>query len=147
MGPPVKLCIYPFRSPVPSKPIGECWLWPRGKSNTGYGNYANKFRKVCNAHKSCYELFRGVVPAGLQLDHLCRVRHCVNPWHMEIVTNRENAQRGIRSSATKCLHGHMYDEKNTRYRISKFGTIFRDCRACQRYRDRRRRNQTHAIHT
>ena len=79
-----------------------CWLWP-GSRTSGYGNVsiAGKMHLV---HKFIYEQLKGPVPAGLELDHLCRTRACCNPDHLETVTRQVNVQRGIRGIRTKCPH-------------------------------------------
>ena len=67
----------------------QCWIW-RGKiAKTGYGVFCQH-----NSHRRSYQLFVGEVPAGLSLDHLCRVRSCCNPFHLEPVTLQENLRRG-----------------------------------------------------
>jgi hypothetical protein len=66
-----------------------CWLWQRGIHHSGYAFVARQL-----AHRYVYELHRGPIPEGLTLDHLCRVRHCVNPEHLEPVTMTENLRRG-----------------------------------------------------
>jgi hypothetical protein len=81
------------------------------------------------------------VPKGLTIDHLCRNRACVNPAHMEVVTNRVNIMRGDTPAArnaarTHCAHGHPFDESNTYHRAGKKGQAGRDCRACIRQRVR-----------
>lgn len=70
----------------------ECWEWPKAKDSGGYGvvKFNDKFRK---AHRLSYELLVGPIPEGLQIDHLCRNRGCVNPDHLEPVTARVNVQR------------------------------------------------------
>ncbi len=74
-----------------------CWLW-KGGMTRGYGVYAvwrgNRYRNT-RAHRVAYELTIGFIPVGLEIDHLCRVRNCVNPAHLEAVTHRENILRGI----------------------------------------------------
>lgn len=72
----------------------ECWMW-RGCVNpvTGYGQWANGY-SIIGAHRVAYELMVGPIPSGLEIDHLCRVRACVNPAHLEAVTHRENILRG-----------------------------------------------------
>ena len=90
-----------------------CWLWP-GAVSRGYGQLGvgGKLKRV---HRLTYEYFRGVIPEGLTLDHLCRVRRCANPWHCEPVTNRENTLRGEHPSAIayregRCKRGHQYEQ-------------------------------------
>jgi hypothetical protein len=91
------------------------------------------------AHRWSYEYHVGPIPDGLQLDHLCRVRRCVNPWHLEPVTNRVNSQRGkagavnaARQEAKEfCPYGHPYSPENTYQRPDRNG---RDCRRCMRAR-------------
>ncbi len=132
----------------PATMLGSCWIWPRGLSSTGYGNYRGSDGKTYNAHKSAYEIFRGKVPSYLSLDHLCRKRDCVNPWHLEIVTQQENCKRGLRGASPTCSHGHKYTKETTRYRLSKFGTIHRCCKLCQKYYDsRRQKEKQNAIHS
>ena len=74
----------------------------------------------------------GPIPEGLVIDHLCRVRDCVNPAHLDVVTTGENTRRGLRGVlTTHCPKGHAYDELNT---FIHHGS--RDCRACARERKR-----------
>ena len=75
---------------------GGCILWGGHLSKWGYGRVTYKGRLV-QAHRVAYELFKGPIPEGLQLDHLCRVRNCVNPDHLEPVTPSENTLRGYRA--------------------------------------------------
>ena len=107
-----------------------CWLWRRAiTNNTGYGQLSIRGR-VYKAHRVAYEAFVGPIPDGLHIDHLCRVRACVNPWHLEPVTPLENTRRGAGPVSRACCPlGHPYDEANT-YRAS--GRRY--CRLCQRTR-------------
>lgn len=87
-----------------------CWLWMRGKTGKGYGAIWVHGR-LMDAHRYMWLVMRGPIPAGLEVDHLCRVRHCVNPQHMELVTKRENILRGNGLAAqnarkTHCAKGH-----------------------------------------
>ena len=118
---------------VEAAPTG-CWLWT-GCLRRGYGKMALKTGVWVSAYRWAYEHFIGPIPAGLHLDHLCRVPRCVNPNHLEPVTHAENHRRARK---THCLRGHPLNETTTywspRYRI-------RQCRACQRarYAEKRRR--------
>lgn len=122
---------------------GDCWLWTAGRTSLGYGQFSIS-RKPLLSHRFAYILLVGPIPDGLQLDHLCRVRHCVNPKHLEPVTGAENTRRGVGPSAanarkTSCVNGHAFTEENTYI----YGGD-RNCRTCRneasrRYLERRRR--------
>lgn len=85
-----------------------CWLWTRSRSQDGYG-WASLANRTWQAHRLVYVLLVGEPPAGLILDHLCRVRHCVNPAHLEPVTVRENLRRGdTPTGAETCKEGHQF---------------------------------------
>lgn len=113
-----------------------CYRWTGSKSGTGYGRFWNgeylggNHRRpiLVSAHRWSYERFVGPIPTGLEIDHLCRNRDCVNPTHLETVTHRENMQRAM-ALITHCPQGHPYDEANTLYR-PKYGD--RICRICAR---------------
>ena len=114
-----------------SMPVTECgcWVWMAGIRPDGYGRWKGRL-----AHVVSYERHKGPVPQGLELDHLCRVRCCVNPDHLEAVTHSENIRRGhgwgyIHRQKTHCPKGHAYDEENTyTYKNGKY--VRRCCRAC-----------------
>lgn len=113
---------------------GGCWLW-RGVTTGGYGYMDIRGQRFL-AHRVAYTLFVGAIPKGKQLDHLCRVRHCINPAHLEVVTSRENVLRGEGISAqnarkTHCKNGHPFSAENTRNRPD--GR--RRCRECERTQD------------
>jgi hypothetical protein len=116
----------------------DCWVWTRSRTE-GYGWMWLNGRGT-QVHRVTYELLVGPIPAGLVIDHLCRVRACCNPAHMEPVTRGENVLRGETITArcaakTHCPQGHPYDEVNT-YRDRNGG---RYCRRCQSLRAKARR--------
>jgi hypothetical protein len=97
--------------------VDECWIYP-GYCNTktGYGNATFDGQRM-EAHSAAYRLLVGPVPEGLELDHLCRVRACCNPLHLEPVSHQLNILRGESPSArqaaqTHCIHGHELASDN-----------------------------------
>ena len=109
-----------------------CWLWQGCTTTRGYGLIA-----ICGksklAHRLAYELFKGPIPEGLELDHLCRVRNCCNPDHLEAVTHEENVRRGDSGcnhrNKTHCPSGHEYTPENI-YRLPSRPRE-RRCRTCR----------------
>jgi hypothetical protein len=115
---------------VDISPAG-CWLW-RQLDRHGYGKIW-KLKDVAHsalAHRLVYRSLVGEIPDGLQVDHLCLVRNCVNPDHMELVTTQENTRRIGRGVPTSCLRGHaLHEDKNGKRR----------CRTCHNERRRAQR--------
>lgn len=108
------------------EPNTGCWLWDAAINRDGYGIVGIKGRSV-EAHSALYKIVCGEVPPGLELDHKCRVRCCVNPDHLEPVTHHENMSRSSHATRTHCPSGHPYSGDNLLQ--SKHG---RFCRACNR---------------
>ena len=104
----------------------HCWLWTGSINPDGYGQFWLNGRRTKSHH-----FLNGKAPAGLEWDHLCRVRNCVNPAHLEAVTRRINTLRGetqaaLHAAKTHCPQGHPYDLLNTLLYQGR-----RYCRACR----------------
>ena len=104
-----------------------CWLWTAGVSTRGYGVFHNTLISSKYAHRYAYSAFVGAIPEGLVVDHLCGIKLCVNPEHLEPVTNKENLRRGEvgqknaehHRAKTHCKNGHEYTEETTRLQLRK----------------------------
>ena len=122
---------------------GGCWLWKATiRSQRGYGAFTVSKRSIMPAHRTVYRILRGPIRDGLVLDHLCRVRSCVNPDHLEPVTARENIRRGngvcgVNIRMEICKNGHQFDE------VRRDGK--RGCSICRRERLRRWRAKQKGI--
>lgn len=116
---------------------GDCWVWAAGRNNYGYGVVDDEGRKKV-AHRLVFELLVGPIPHGLHLDHLCRNRGCVNPAHLEPVTQRTNLLRGTGVTAkcaakTHCGKGHPLSGDN----LYVYPNGKRRCRTCKRAQDKK----------
>lgn len=132
------------RGPV-FKKLGRCWLWIGLTNRDGYGRIYYEGRMVL-ASRLSYSVFVGVIPDGKAIDHLCRVRNCVNPKHLEPVTWGENTIRGIGPEITRqrhaaklfCPQGHPYAGSNLYLNTR---TNNRACRICRRAAMKKWRNK------
>lgn len=123
--------------PVVRPDLGPCWKWLAGGS-WGYGYFTLSRAKRIRSHRAAFMLLRGKIPEGKELDHLCQIRDCVNPSHLEAVTRHEHLLRnmngiiGKNASKTHCKRGHLLSGTNL-----KIVNGTRQCRECLRIRRRR----------
>lgn len=104
----------------------ECWEWTGSRATYGYAGFKLN-GKTMRAHRLIYMLVNGPIPDGLTIDHLCHVRHCVRPSHLEAVTTTVNTTRA-KARQTHCLRGHEYTDADTY--VGPTGA--RRCRVCRR---------------
>jgi hypothetical protein len=120
----------------------ECWIWTGTISSQGYGQFERSGKRY-RAHRAFYEEIKGSIPFGLEIDHLCRNRACVNPTHLEAVSRRTNILRGSGCSAknskkTHCIKGHLLKGDNLMlYRYHKTKQLWRFCRTCRNEANRK----------
>ena len=108
---------------IEREPNSGCWIWMGATNGKGYAQLGIA-GKTKSAYKVLYESLVGPIPDGLEMDHLCRVRCCVNPAHMEPVTHQENCRR-VASLITHCPKGHEFTPEN-----SYWNRGARACRKC-----------------
>jgi len=125
-----------------------CWKWTAYINPDGYGIFCPEHGRLVFAHQFAYKSFRAPIPDGLELDHLCRNRSCVNPWHLELTTHLVNVQRGKaglqQRTRTHCSKGHPFDSNNTYFYND---GQKRGCLICRRQRSKehRLRRRAHAL--
>ena len=131
-----------FLAKVEPEPISGCHLWSGAMNPTGYGSFGIKvsygvFKNVL-AHRFAYQLAHGTIPSGLCVDHKCRIRACVNPDHLRLVTRGQNVlenSHGLaarNAAAVRCCRGHEFSDGNTSNVLGR-----RICKTCKRERARR----------
>lgn len=125
--------------------VGDCWLWTGAISDGGYGRFSMREEDgsyvLRQAHRVCWEFLVGPIPAGLQLDHVCRNRPCVNPDHLEPVTPRVNMQRAYKNRLIRhshCQRGHLME---TSHVMTARGRVCGTCASAKRI-ERKQRART-----
>ncbi len=120
---------------VSPEPMSGCWLWSGYLNACGYGVIRTD-TSTALAHRMSYELLVKSIPADLEIDHLCRVRSCINPDHLEPVRHRVNVQRGASTTLhlerSHCPSGHAYSGGNLKIKTNGNGHRYRHCKACFR---------------
>lgn len=124
-----------------------CWIFNGSQQKDGYGSCNRNGQTL--AHRAYYSILKGPLIAGMELDHLCKNRNCVNPDHLEQVSHAENISRGNykinhrNRRKTHCKRGHAFNDENTSYKIEK-GYVRRQCIACRRQRAKQKYQENKA---
>ena len=122
-----------FHNKIFYEPNTGCWLWGAALCRDGYARFDRRIADL--AHRYSYALYKGPIPDNLEIDHLCKVRCCVNPSHLEAVTHAENVRRGDYKSnhrnkvKTHCTRGHGLSGRNLIIKLHN-GKKRRNCRTC-----------------
>lgn len=113
-----------------------CWVWTGscfggnvGKNGVRYGRISRDGKQIA-VHRASYEAHVGPIPAGLVIDHLCRNTFCINPAHLEAVTQQENVLRGLGAMKSHCPHGHELSGSNLRIQKRRTKASKRICATC-----------------
>lgn len=134
---PERTVLERFEEKYIPEPNSGCWLWFAGMAY-GYGAFKVIEWGEQRAHRVSYRLFKGEIPEGTEIDHLCKVKCCVNPDHLEAVTHAENVFRADRGAVainwhkTHCINGHELAGKNISLRRHGITEKSRVCLVCDR---------------
>lgn len=121
-----------------------CWIFTGTTLLSGYGQIRqdDKTSSLNYTHRVMWEQLVGPIPDGMWIDHLCRVRACCNPDHLEVSTPSVNGKRGALGRHGRCKHGHEMTEANTYACIYPSGHVHTDCRQCKKARNAARKRGT-----
>lgn len=134
----------PIRFDAKVERTETCWLWMGATNSRGYGCWGVDGVSQL-AHRVAYETLVGPIPEGLTIDHLCMVKTCVNPAHMEPVSVRENIRRAVEANRpTRCPYGHEYTPANLYVSTRADGRTKYSCRRCTRDRARAKYREARA---
>lgn len=118
-----------------SKQANVCWIWNGAVDAHGYGSILEK-GKIKKSHRVSYIMFHGEIPKDVVIDHICKIKRCVNPLHLQVVTLGENTLLGDGPTAqnkrkTHCIRGHKLSGDNI-YLYERAGHTNRQCRICRK---------------
>lgn len=120
----------------------DCCLWEGHLGGDGQYGIISLRGSHFKAHRVSYEYYRGPIPEGLVIDHLCRQHQCIHPWHLDAVPQTINHRRGLRAPKNLgdlCSRGHLLTEENTRKRSNRSEGLI--CKSCMKLRDALRRQR------
>jgi hypothetical protein len=129
-----------FQNKIMPEPNSGCWLWTASVNRLGYGHFRWN-GSIKGAHRVAYELAHGQIPDNFEIDHKCKVRSCVNPDHLELVTHKINVLRGdsptaINARKSMCMHGHPLSDDGRGYRCCKTCSNLTSAERSRRYREK-----------
>lgn len=129
----------------------SCMLWTRCLDKCGYGKFrSSDMRGETLVHRAAFKLWCGEIPDGMEIDHICKTRNCINPKHLRAVTHAQNIATGDYKTnhrnavKSRCSRGHEFTPENTIVRSTKIG-IARACRECRRLTRARRERACHGL--
>ena len=125
-----------------SKRVGDCWEWQLATTPDGYGKAQINGRSWL-AHRASYTLFKGTIPLGLTIDHLCQNVRCINPAHLEAVTDTTNKRRSPKVAKEYCERGHRRTPEN----IYVCPRGWKTCKICRAELRPRKRNELRKAET
>jgi len=120
-----------LKTKIRHDPETGCWIWLGSKNRYGYGGAKWNGTSIM-AHRVFYYLLVGDIAPDLEIDHLCRVRNCVNPAHLEAVSHGENLKRKF--EALGCSNGHPFTTESRQIIRPTKGNPYRRCKICERAR-------------